>query len=76
MGRPRVPHCVECSQCLQRPQLGGGWYRYCTGVTSGPPAPILDKERGHTSPNWCPRRYASVVSLVYECRPALGPGVE
>jgi hypothetical protein len=70
MARPKVPHCVECDNCLCRPAMGGGWLRFCAGVTSGPPAPILDVARRHTSPDWCPHRYASVISLQYDKVPA------
>lgn len=66
MARPKVPHCTECGKCLVRPAKGGGWSRFCTGVTSGPPAPVLDVDRRHTSPDWCPLRYGTVITLKYD----------
>lgn len=57
MPRPTVPHCVECDFCTMRPARGGGFHRACAGTSSGPPAPITNEARGHTSPDWCPRRH-------------------
>lgn len=72
MSRPEVPHCAECSACMLKAAKGGGWHRFCTEVTSGPPAPVRNDERRHTSPDWCPRRYGSIIRLEYETIAGVG----
>ena len=65
VGRPKVPHCATCENCMMR-RGSGGWLRFCSAGTAGPPIPIPDRERRHTSPDWCPERYGSVLRLEYE----------
>ena len=71
VARPEVPHCRECEQCLLRVATGGGYHRLCGAVTAGPPAPMTAADIRHTSPDWCPRRYGSVLRLEYETIPAV-----
>jgi len=71
MARPEVPHCRECEKCLLRVATGGGFHRLCGAVTAGPPAPMTAADIRHTSPDWCPRRYGSVLRLEYETIPAV-----
>ena len=66
MARPRVPHCRDCDKCLLKVAKGGGYHRLCGGVTTGPPAPMLNEEIRHTSPDWCPKRYGTILRLEWE----------
>lgn len=71
MARPEVPHCRECEKCLLQSASGGGFHRLCAAVTTGPPAPMTAEDIRHTSPEWCPKRYGSVITLKYDKVPAM-----
>jgi hypothetical protein len=72
MARPEVPKCTECEYCTMKPAKGGGFVRKCTGTTEGPPAPITNEARRHTSPEWCPRRHNySLFTFRYNAQPEL-----
>lgn len=66
MPRPVVPHCEACPLMMLKPRSAGGVLRYCCGGTGGPPIPIPRRELRHTSPDWCPQRYGTLLRLEWE----------